>query len=315
MKGWLISKDSRPHRERWARVLAPYFDDFEIVIDDWSANEWRPESDSDFVFTTNITETSIRYQSRISPDRHVAISNSLDLMTSGARPHSEQSFNELPSVREIWVDTHWAARLLENLVSCDVHYIPWGLEEFPEFEQHSSIHEAPIILPRLSSSHYNPDLLLEVIQLFGQLRPNSKFLLLGLPLRLHARAEEINHDLSNSLKLMPIQTEGQFLSLLQNSSAILMAPHTDGSSVTMLQAISGHVPVVSTPTVGAREWVSGGLTSLVSKDFSSEGLVEALQYAQSHVTNSLLSEARQKVLDLANLRCNTRALINGLLVE
>ena len=311
MKGWLVSKESLPHRQRWGRVLAPYFDEFEIVLDDEDAHDWVPDSDFDLVFTTNILDTSLRFQSRIRPDRHIAISNSLDLMVLGAELNSESLKNVLPLVREFWVDTNWAVRLLQNVVECDVHFIPWGLEKLEEFENRPRKSGAPIVLPRLSSPIYNPDLLLEVIEIAGRLTPASKFVLLGLPLRLHDRAKKIGRSLTHDLRLMPSQTEDQFLKLLDSASAVLMAPKTDGSSVTMLQAISGRVPVISTPTIGAQEWIAGEHCDLVAKEFSAEALAFSLQFASTSVWHSAIEAARERVLNLADLKLNVKHLSSG----
>lgn len=311
MKGWLVSKDSLPHRKRWGRVLAPYFDDFQIVFDDEEADDWVPDSDSDLVFTTNILDTSLRFESRIRPDRHIAISNSLDLMVLGAELNGESLRNGLPLVREFWVDTNWAVRLLQNVVECDVYFIPWGLEKFEDFEKQPRESGAPIVLPRLSSPLYNPDLLLEVVEITGRLRPTAKFVLLGLPLRLHDRAKKIGRSLTHDLRLMPSQTEEQFLKLLDSASAVLMAPKTDGSSVTMLQAISGRVPVISTPTIGAQEWITGEHCDLVAKEFSAEALAFSLQFASTAAWHSAIEEARERVLNLADLRLNVKYLSSG----
>jgi glycosyltransferase involved in cell wall biosynthesis len=310
LKGWLVSKDSLPHRERWARVLAPYFDDFEIIIDNEAAADWKPESDFDFVFTTNILDTSTKFQKRIRPDRHIAISNSLDLMVTGAGLSSEDLRSKLPSVREFWVDTNWAVSLLRPIAPGSVRYIPWGLEKFPK--QGLLLEGVKnVLVPRLGNSHYNPELSIETIMQVNAASSEINFIFLGLSAFLEATLLKEMGGLK-SFRFLPLLPEEGFLSLLQSASAVLMTPKTDGTSIAMLQSLWLGVPVVSTPTIGALEWLASSTDDISAVGSDPATLALAVESSiQERVTSEFLMTAKNRILEFANLETNVRTALRS----
>lgn len=312
MKGWLVSKDSLPHRQRWGRVLAPYFDDFQIVFDDEEAEDWVPDSDFDLVFTTNILDTSLRFQSRIRPDRHIAISNSLDLMVIGAELNSESLRNGLPLVREFWVDTNWAVNLLQDACTEKVRYIPWGLEHFPT-RTHVTQSEKTVLIPRVGSSHYNPELAVATAKRMNASNFGVNFVFLGLSASLEAAISKEVEDLK-PFRFLPLLTEKDFLNLLQSVSAVLITPKTDGTSISMLQALWLGVPVVSTPTVGAQEWLVSSSTGNSRVGLDSTTLALAVESSIREKTSPrLLQTERGRILERADLEKNVRTALRSLL--
>lgn len=306
MKGWLVSKDSHVHIERWARVLSPYFDSFEVLkADEHTISKWRPNSKKDFVFTTNLLDTSRILDSRIAPERHIAISNSLDLMVSGRGLDEKSLAAKLPNANQIWVDTKWALGLVKTITSAKVDFIPWGLEHLP-MEHRTAFRSAySIVIPRASNEHYNPELLISTVQLFQTEHENSEFIFLDLPPVYQLKLKNSVRN-PNKFTFLGKKSESQLIEILKNSSAVLMAPQTDGSSVTMLQALSLGVPVVSTPTIGAIEWLSRDLPNLISNDFSSQSLSSALMFAHSEIRKHDMDSAMQSVFAEANLARNVK---------
>jgi glycosyltransferase involved in cell wall biosynthesis len=305
VKGWLVSKESPPHRQRWGRVLAPYFDEFEIVLDDEDANDWVPDSDFDLVFTTNILDTSLRFQSRIRPERHIAISNSFDLMVSGAQLNREKLKNELPLVKEFWVDTTWAVNLLQDDFAEKVRYIPWGLEQFP-MRTLIAQSEKTILIPRVGSSHYNPELAVATVKRLNASNLGVNFVFLGLPPSLEAAISKEVDDLK-PFRFLPLLPEEDFLNLLQSMSAVLITPKTDGTSISMLQSLWLGVPVVSTPTVGAKEWLVPSATGDSRVGLDPTTLAVAVESSiREKICPRLLQTERGRILERANLEKNVR---------
>lgn len=235
-------------------MLAPYFDDFQIVIDDESAIGWKPESDFDMVFTTNILDTSVRYQARVLPERHIAISNSIDLMVSGASLEGDLLRHKLPLVKEFWVDTNWAISLLGDFDVAPVRFIPWGLEEFPK-RKATRPHSPNLLIPRVATPHYNPELAAHVAMSLNASNPKVEITFLGLANSLKKYVLRGAKD-PTRFKFLPTLPEEDFVALLQDAKSVLITPKTDGSSIAMLQSLWLGVPIVSTPTIGASEWLS-----------------------------------------------------------
>ena len=310
MKGWLVSKESLPHRQRWARVLAPYFDEFEIVFDDEEADDWVPDSDFDLVFTTNILDTSLRFQSRIRPERHIAISNSLDLMVSGSQLNRESLKNGLPPVKEFWVDTTWAVNLLQDDFAEKVRYIPWGLEQFPTRTLIAQT-EKTILIPRLGSAHYNPEFALATVKRLNASNLGVNFVFLGLSASLEAAISKEVEDLK-PFKFLPLLPEKNFLNLLQSVSSVLIPPTTDGASISMLQALWLGVPVVSTPTVGAQEWLVSSATGDSRIGHDPTTLALAVENSiHEKISPRLLQSERGRILERADLEKNVRTALRS----
>lgn len=306
MKGWLVSKESPSHRERWARVLAPYFEDFQIVLDNKNCCDWKPESEFDMVFTTNILDTSIRFQSRVRPDRHIAISNSYDLMVTGSGLHGESLRAELPQVRELWVDTHWALELLRDTVTATVRYVPWGLENFPPASTRHT--ESPfLVIPRLGSSHYNPRLAMDTAAKVIDLCPQVDILFLGLANTLQKDFLRSN-QVRGKFKFLTILPEEAFLDVLRGASAVLMTPETDGASIVMLQSLWMGIPVVSTPTIGAREWIDSALTDFSVMGSDPDSLANAISRSiHQGVSSAKHHSTRNRLLSVANMALNVKS--------
>jgi glycosyltransferase involved in cell wall biosynthesis len=84
-----------------------------------------------------------------------------------------------------------------------------------------------------------------------------------------------------------------------------MAPKTDGSSIAMLQALRAGRPVVSSPTIGASEWMIQYSGGFIAKDFAKNSLFRETQQAlQITLLEDDVSKCRKQISELANLARN-----------
>jgi len=109
-----------------------------------------------------------------------------------------------------------------------------------------------------------------------------------------------------------MQPEAGFLKILQSAGAVLMTPKTDGASITLLQSLWLGIPVVSTPTIGALEWLANsesGFSPLGSEPGTLALAVE--ESFRNPVDPAMESQTRSKLLDLADLGKNVRLALRG----
>lgn len=304
---YFVSTELHAHRDRWTRVLDLFFDEVVNIFDSLEARSDNSlPSNVEFLVTTDLSKTSPRYSRIINTNNHIAISNSLDLMLNWGKLTTAEGIDELRDYSQIWVDTRWAMDKLRSLEIENVHYVPWGLEDLDHpWVQFSAEQPSTLLVPRCSGPHYNPELLVATAINLLAIDPSTSITFLGLPEQFSGPLRSLEAGTQERLNLLAKQSEHGFLNLLNSHSHILMAPKTDGASISMLQSIFQGRPVISTPTIGAFEWLSSSENNFVANDFSNESLIEAtldaLRVAPSHDS---IEDARLKIKNVADLKKN-----------
>jgi len=298
---WLVSEESLAHTRRWHSVLALFFREVRIVgLDD----KWVPRS-VDWVFSTPLDTVSLPVIQRFASSNHIAISNALDIMQMArfsVVAANRESFNH---VKDLWVDTEWAIQTMVNLGVKRVANIPWGLAFQPSIPLNPSNQDKRLhlLVPRLSNEIYQPEIVGRVLGSLSTTSPWSKVTTLAMPPNI---AESARSREDVEFVHLPLVSEREIIDLIGISDAILMAPKTDGVSVTMLQALAMGKKVFSTPTVGALEWSKIAPSIRLSLDFSQESLVDLLNSDCYPSTSDEIRDSSEAVATRANLVRNVR---------
>lgn len=211
------------------------------------------------VFSTPIDKVSIPLSGLISNENHIAISNGLDMMGQESKEFLKQNSGLLSDLKAIWVDTNWALGVLRGLGVTSCSRVPWGLysPNAKELRARPYVHKKRepdiLLLPRLKSDLYQPKVIFDALETSEAWKRFSRIFAIGLKSDL---VNSVSQSLMDSLTVVPGLNESELLNLTRQASTVLMAPKTDGTSITALQSIALGALVVSTPTIGALELAS-----------------------------------------------------------
>jgi glycosyltransferase involved in cell wall biosynthesis len=144
---------------------------------------------------------------------------------------------------------------------------PWGPEdtgwERSKTRADFSLPEAGVMMlyPRTLSEHYQPDVFIEALSLVVQEHPLVKGVLVESgPLVSSVKDLIASKHLEDAVVWQPLLAPEDFDGLVSVVDALVVSPKTDGTSVSVLQAMAQGVPVVSSLTQGSAEWVIEGIT-------------------------------------------------------
>jgi glycosyltransferase involved in cell wall biosynthesis len=128
--------------------------------------------------------------------------------------------------------------------------------------------------------HYDPLGFVEVLDLLRErgVRATWCFLDQGTLVD-EMRAELIGRGLEGSVVWFPSMSPRDFNGFLQTLDCVVSTPRTDGTSVTVLEAMRARVPVVTTLTSGSAEWIVDGITGWSCPVGNSQALASAIQDA------------------------------------
>lgn len=299
---WLVSKEGQVHTRRWHEVLGLFFKEVRVASLD---EDWFP-SGRDWIFSTPLDTVSLALINRFPLPKHVAISNALDIMQHERFNKVRLGVSSLMNARDVWVDTDWAVQTLRDLGIKNVSKIPWGMAfPMPDKISVSNLDGGPwLLVPRLGDKNLQPEIVSGVLQSIPKKSPWTKIITVGMPATL---AQSLRSRDWVEFLHMPVLQEDELLSLMAKVSAVLMAPKTDGVSVTMLQALYMGKAVLSTPTTGATEWSKIASTIALSDGFSTQHLYELLVEHTGVLDLDDCEDAKRAVLTNANLVKNVQA--------
>jgi glycosyltransferase involved in cell wall biosynthesis len=131
-------------------------------------------------------------------------------------------------------------------------------------------------------------------------------------LRQELRERVQGHGIGDRTTFIGPLPESDLPNLMRASTVYVTASEVDGSSVTLLQAMSCAVPVVASATPGNAEWVVPGETGYVFTTGSPQEMAVAMSAALSDSTREdpqgLTAKARNLVKERADWNRNRRAL-------
>ena len=134
-----------------------------------------------------------------------------------------------------------------------------------------------ILYPRSLEPHYQPDVFVEALANVARAHPAALAVLVESgSLVEEVRAQVARLGLEDSLSWQPLRSAEQFRGLLALADVLVVSPKTDGTSVTVMDAMSMGVPVVSSLTSGSAEWIMDGITGWSFPVGDSDALATAI---------------------------------------
>jgi len=250
--------------------------------------------------------------------RHVGISWATDLMVTAAESpaHLEQLSKTVRSLRLVVTDNY----AIENaLVAMGVREetivrIPWGAEaqegtfSAQELAGVRSRFRIPatrriILYPRSLEPHYDPEMFIQAFSIVAQRHSDALAILVESGSLVPRVKDMIRAEgLDGQVQFVPLQKPHEFVDLLHLADVVVVTPRTDGTSVTVMEAMQAGVPVVSSLTSGSAEWVIQGITGWTFPVGDVAGLAAALEQCLN-----CPSEEREPVLSNARHLVTTRA--------
>ena len=260
---------------------------------------------------------------------HVGVSFATDVMVTAA-----QSLTELSHLRtlvesiDVLVTDNYATEnaLISMGAAADkVLRIPWG----PEVVVASSTTRAEcgwpedrriVLYPRSLEPHYDPDVFVDALALVVKRVPD----ILAVFVEVGSLVEDTKRriaaaGLSSHVHFEPLREPGEFRAMMACADVVVVTPRTDGTSVTVMDAMAQGVPVVSSLTAGSAEWVVEGITGWTFPVGSASSLADAMERAllaeESHRA-LIIEQAKTLVSQKAGWDSSARRLgetIRGLL--
>lgn len=201
-------------------------------------------------------------------------------------------------------------------------YFPWGvdLEHFSPGEDNRLANELGwkdafiLFCNRSWEPQYGVDLIAKAFVKAAATNPNLRLLLLGSG----SQGAAIEQILAEGGVLDLVHRPGQipFTELppyYRAADLYMSASHTDGSSVSLMEALACGLPAAVSDIAGNLEWVSPGANGWIFPDGDSDKLAEIMMTAsQSRVELAVMSlNARHRAEQYANWKINQQRLLDG----
>ncbi|MEY2900678.1 MAG: hypothetical protein RL247_844 [Actinomycetota bacterium] len=202
--------------------------------------------------------------------RHLGISFATDVMVTAAASSDalEALGNAVVMCDAIVTDNYATENALIALGVKDsaIIRVPWG----PDTTHLSSLTRAEadwpddrkiLLYPRSVESHYQPDIFVTALAQIVHEVPD----VLAVMVEAGSMVQEIKGLLSTAglddyVRWEPPSTPDYFQGLLGLADCVVVTPKTDGTSVTVMDAMNQGIPVVSSLTAGSAQWIIHGIT-------------------------------------------------------
>jgi glycosyltransferase involved in cell wall biosynthesis len=203
--------------------------------------------------------------------RHVGISWATDVMVSAATsPEELANVAETVARLDLVVTDNYAT---ENAVIAfgvtpeKVCRIPWGPAGF---NRSGDINRADwgvsddslvVLYPRSLEPHYQPEIFIEALAAVVKTHPNTVAVIVESGSLVAAlKSDIVARGLEPHVVWQSPVSAASFPSLVAAADVVVVSPLTDGTSVTVMDAMAQGTPVVSSLTNGSAEWVIDGIT-------------------------------------------------------
>jgi glycosyltransferase involved in cell wall biosynthesis len=308
-KRWVFVTDrADAHVARFDRLFSGLSDSYELLslaLDDagkisvrdsgktfsgWSAVQDYLEG-ADVVISGPLDSVSIPLSG--GDYSHVGISWATDVMVSAAGSSSlRASLSEaLVGMQAVVTDNYSTENALIALGMREsaIIRVPWGPEnhrsDIPpktasrvRAEVGVGQEQTLVLYPRSLEPHYDPMVFVEALAEVVSSHPQVVAVLVESGSGVSQVKEAITRrGIDDFVRWVPLQSPDDFSSLLQAADAVVVTPKTDGTSVTIMEAMSQGIPVVCSLTLGSAEWISEGITGWSFPVGDSAGLVIALE--------------------------------------
>jgi len=203
--------------------------------------------------------------------RHVGISFATDIMVTAAGDFQELARlrDFVPHLDAVITDNYAAENALLSLGAAQegILRIPWGPAEAPIQRTMTKTEcgwpedRLIVLYPRSLEPHYDPYVFLEALGMVVDKYPHVLAVLVETGSRVDAVKKTVaDKGLNDHVHFEPLQEPEVFRAKMGSADFVVVTPQTDGTSVTVLDAMQLGVPVVSSLTAGSAEWVVDGIT-------------------------------------------------------
>lgn len=291
-KTYFVSAPRNTHVDRFDRLFARSFSNYEFVeisSHDLSEASWTDDFRSKVEPEARVISGPLdSVSAALGPagQSNIGISYAVDLMVACKDPKQFKLCARYAAKADLLVvDTAAAANILAGMgvPSSRVFVGPWGVDEgflgglkknrFPDLRK-----SRKILFPRSLEEHYRPHLALEAFARFVHAGGVATLDFVGNgSLRVSLEEQVASYGLDSVVNFRDAVGEENMSSLLADYDAILSIPVTDGTSVTLLQAMAMGIPVIASRTAGAMEWIVDGITGFLLGGDSVEQVLEGLQ--------------------------------------
>ena len=220
---------------------------------------------------------------------HVGISFATDVMVTAAQSHAELSrLRTLVESIDVLVTDNYATEnaLISMGARADkVLRIPWGPEKVaassPTRAECGWPEDRRIVLyPRSLEPHYDPGVFVGALALVAKRVPDVLAVLVDVGSLVDDTKKRIaGAGLGAHVLFEPLREPREFRAMMACADAVVVTPRTDGTSVTVMDAMAQGVPVVSSLTAGSAEWVVEGITGWTFPVGSASELAGAMERA------------------------------------
>jgi glycosyltransferase involved in cell wall biosynthesis len=223
--------------------------------------------------------------------RHVGISWATDVMVTAAQSaeHARAMAGTLQSLDLVVLDNYATENAVVALGAAPdrVCRIPWG----PEGVAFSPIERSTlglqddafvIVSPRSLEPHYQPEVFIDAFAgLIGK-RPNARAVMVESGSMVDSVKRDLSsRGLSDHIVWLPLRSPQEFQAVIAMADAVVVTTRTDGTSVTVMDAMHHGVPVVTSLTNGSAEWILDGVTGWTFPVGNADALRVALESVAS----------------------------------
>lgn len=134
------------------------------------------------------------------------------------------------------------------------------------------------LFARSISAHYRPEIFIEAAGRLKREKLEITWCFIDRGQDVSAVKQEVQKlDLADSVVWLPSLPEPQFNQLVSSVDVVVSTAATDGTSVTLRQAMHSRVPVVTSLTHGSSEWFMDGITGWTFSVGDAKGLANCLR--------------------------------------
>ena len=232
--------------------------------------------------------------------RHVGISWATDVMVTAAQSaeHARALSHTLQSLDLVVLDNYATENAVVALGGAPdrICRIPWGPEGAALSPLQRSSLGLPddafaIVYPRSLEPHYQPEVFIDALANLVAKRPSARAVLVESGSMVDSvKQDAARRGLSDHIVWLPLRSPEEFQAVIAMADAVVVTPRTDGTSVTVMDAMHHGVPVVTSLTNGSAEWILDGVTGWTFPVGNADALGGALESVAS------MSEADKSVI-------------------
>ena len=187
--------------------------------------------------------------------RHVGISWATDLMVTAAQSAEDaRALSETLQSLDLVVLDNYAtenAAIALGAAPDRVCRIPWGPEGITVTPLERSTLGIPedafvIVYPRSLEPHYQPEVFLDAVVELAAKRPGVRAVLVESGSLVDSVKRDLTRlGLSDHIVWLPLRSPQEFQAIIAMADAVVVTTRTDGTSVTVMDAMHHGVPVVT----------------------------------------------------------------------